>query len=221
MHAADAFVCWGAAGHARVLQDLLAETGTVCVAYIDTMANDQTFLGRPVFRTDDEFQTWRQKQSGFDNLKAIFAIGRQGGHRLAALERAQTLGLQTPVVCSRWAHISPSARLDMGSHVLPMAVVAAEVKLGRACIVNHAAVIDHECRLGDGVHVAPRATLCGQVVLGHDVFVGAGAVVLPRLNIGDRVMIGAGAVVTRDVPPGTTVLGNPASVYRSNHDNSK
>src|SRR4051812_40320647 len=42
--------------------------------------------------------------------------------------------------------------------------------------------------------------------------VGAGAVVLPGVTIGEKAMIGAGAVVTRDVPAGTTVVGNPAAI---------
>ena len=50
------------------------------------------------------------------------------------------------------------------------------------------------------------------VVVGDGVFVGASAVVLPRLKIGEWSTIGAGAVVTRDVPPGAVVAGNPAKI---------
>jgi acetyltransferase-like isoleucine patch superfamily enzyme len=39
---------------------------------------------------------------------------------------------------------------------------------------------------------------------------GSGAVVLGGLEIGECAMVGAGAVVTRDVPPGEIVAGNPA-----------
>ena len=41
-------------------------------------------------------------------------------------------------------------------------------------------------------------------------FVGAGATILPRIRIGADAVVGAGAVVTRDVPSGVTVVGNPA-----------
>jgi acetyltransferase-like isoleucine patch superfamily enzyme len=40
--------------------------------------------------------------------------------------------------------------------------------------------------------------------------VGTGAVILPGVTIGAGAIIGAGAVVTRDVPDGATVVGNPA-----------
>ena len=47
------------------------------------------------------------------------------------------------------------------------------------------------------------------------VWIGGGAIVLPGVSIGDDAIVGAGSVVTRNVPPGTTVVGNPARVSRS------
>ena len=40
--------------------------------------------------------------------------------------------------------------------------------------------------------------------------IGTGAVVLSGIRIGHGALVGAGAVVSRDVPPNTTVLGVPA-----------
>ncbi|MBV9412955.1 MAG: N-acetyltransferase, partial [Acidimicrobiia bacterium] len=45
-----------------------------------------------------------------------------------------------------------------------------------------------------------------------DVSVGANATIVCGLKLGAACMVGAGAVVTRDVPPHTLVLGNPARV---------
>jgi acetyltransferase-like isoleucine patch superfamily enzyme len=44
--------------------------------------------------------------------------------------------------------------------------------------------------------------------------VGGGAVVLPGIEIGEEAFVGAGAVVTKDVPPRTVVVGNPARAIR-------
>ena len=56
------------------------------------------------------------------------------------------------------------------------------------------------------------------VSVGARVFIGTYAVVLPGVSIGDDAVIAAGSVVTRDVPDGTVVAGNPARVVRSLED---
>ncbi|WP_119679895.1 sugar O-acetyltransferase [Indioceanicola profundi] len=48
------------------------------------------------------------------------------------------------------------------------------------------------------------------VAVGRNVWIGGGAIILPGIRIGNDAIIGAGSVVTRDVPPGATVAGNPA-----------
>jgi UDP-2-acetamido-3-amino-2,3-dideoxy-glucuronate N-acetyltransferase len=40
--------------------------------------------------------------------------------------------------------------------------------------------------------------------------IGSNATILPGITIGEKAVVGAGAVVTKDVPEGTTVVGNPA-----------
>jgi maltose O-acetyltransferase len=50
------------------------------------------------------------------------------------------------------------------------------------------------------------------VHIGGNVWIGGGAVILPGVTIGDDAIIGAGSIVTRDVPAGATVVGNPARI---------
>ena len=50
------------------------------------------------------------------------------------------------------------------------------------------------------------------VTVGANVWIGAGAIILPGVTVGDDAIVGAGSVVTHDVPPGATVMGNPARV---------
>ncbi len=50
------------------------------------------------------------------------------------------------------------------------------------------------------------------ISIGRNVWIGGGAILLPGIVVGDDAVIGAGSVVTRDVPAGATVIGNPARV---------
>jgi maltose O-acetyltransferase len=55
-------------------------------------------------------------------------------------------------------------------------------------------------------------TKIGRVTIGKRVFIGAGAVILPGATIGDDSIVGALTVVRGDVPPGSVVIGNPATI---------
>ena len=54
----------------------------------------------------------------------------------------------------------------------------------------------------------------GPIVLADEVWVGTGSIVLSGVTIGAGAVVGAGSVVTRDVPAGAIVGGNPARVIK-------
>ena len=54
------------------------------------------------------------------------------------------------------------------------------------------------------------------VVIEENVWVGGSAIILPGVHIGHDAVIGAGSVVTKDVPSGATVVGNPARIIKTN-----
>jgi serine acetyltransferase len=79
----------------------------------------------------------------------------------------------------------------------------------------------------EGIHVGPETYLAFESrVLSHDMtrglrlhthigsrcFIGGRSLIMPGITIGDGCIVGAGSIVTKDVPPGTVVAGNPARV---------
>jgi UDP-2-acetamido-3-amino-2,3-dideoxy-glucuronate N-acetyltransferase len=66
----------------------------------------------------------------------------------------------------------------------------------------------------DGTPMGPSDWTLVETHVEDDASIGSGATILCGIRIGKGAMVGAGAVVTKDVPAGATVVGNPARVVR-------
>ncbi|MFC7227215.1 serine O-acetyltransferase [Salinirubellus salinus] len=111
--------------------------------------------------------------------------------------------------------LSQVARFLTGVEIHPAA------EIGRRLFVDHGmgVVVGETAEVGDDVVLYHGVTLGGTSMarekrhptLGDGVTVGANATLLGPITVGEGATVGAGAVVTRDVPAGATVVGNPAS----------
>ncbi len=209
------WIIWGSSGHGKVVAEAIGLRGGHVERLVDNDPGATPCLpGVPLSTGEAGLREWLTADPRTGRSGAIAIGGARGTDRLAIAALLRTLDIGLPAVVHPGASVSASARIGEGSQVLAGAVIAADAMLGDATIVNHGAVVDHECILGHGVHVAPGAVLCGCIRVEDGAMVGAGATVLPRLRIGRGAVVGAGAVVTRDVPDGAVVVGNPAREHR-------
>ena len=106
-----------------------------------------------------------------------------------------------------------------GAILSPFVTITSNVRIGRHFHANLYSYVEHDCVIGDFVTFAPGVQCNGNVAIEDHVYVGAGAMIKQGkpgkpLVIGRGAVIGMGAVVTRDVPAGATVVGNPARAMR-------
>ena len=108
--------------------------------------------------------------------------------------------------------------------------IGARCKISSHTFVCEGVTIEDEVFVGHGVTFVndrfPRATAasgalqneadwaCQQTLIKRGASIGSGATILGGITIGEKSIIGAGSVVTKDVPPGVIVAGNPARVLR-------
>jgi sugar O-acyltransferase (sialic acid O-acetyltransferase NeuD family) len=89
-----------------------------------------------------------------------------------------------------------------------------DTRMGDFVIIQSTSVIGYEVKIGSYTTIGSFVFVGGRAEIGNDVIIHPHATILPGKKIGDGAVIGAGAVVMSDVPPGVTMIGNPAKVFR-------
>jgi len=131
----------------------------------------------------------------------------------------------------RVAHALDSAGLPLvprvlahGARVVTGIEIHPSARIGDGLFVDHGTgvVIGETAKVGDNVTIYQGVTLGGtgfatgkrHPTVGDNVTIGAGAQLLGPITVGHGAKIGANAVVIHDVPPHSTVVGNPGHPVR-------
>lgn len=123
------------------------------------------------------------------------------------------------------ASLRETARVGNGCVIGRAVVLDRDVEVGDRSKINFASSLAAKARIGEGVFIAQHVITTNDNALGRhgwndeqiagptiedEAMIGANVTLLPGVRIGRGSTVGAGSVVTKDVAPGTTVVGVPA-----------
>ena len=148
------------------------------------------------------------------NRYAALAIA-SGPIRSRLYDRCLANGVSVWTVQAEATVIMDDVQIGAGALLSPFVTITSNIRIGRCFHGNLYSYVEHDSVIGDFVTFAPGAKCNGNVHIGDYAYIGSGAVLKQGtlkspLVIGTGAVVGMGAVVTRNVPPGVTVVGNPA-----------
>ncbi len=209
-------ILYGATGHAvsvrEEIEQILAERDLRIIAYIDDSPHTRpdSIGGVPVI----DFETWRR---AYRDVPLNVTIGNPA-HRRRLVARIEAAGGQFAWLIGTWPSLARDLVAGEGSFIGGGCYVGPGVRLGRHVQLQPLSFIGHDTSIGDFTTIC-SSRIAGWVEIGSDVFIGMGTSIVHGsaarpLRIGDGAFIAAGSVVTKSVPPGARVMGNPARPLR-------
>ena len=204
---------YGAGGFGREVMPLVrAQLATATcragkLVFIDDGKMAETANGHPVF-TYGEFLNYPADKRFAVVTIAESTIRQQLSERLLA-DGVELYDVRAGNV------IMDQVEMGVGSVLCPFVTLTSNIAIGRCFHANIYSYVAHDCRIGDYVTFAPAVRCNGNIVIEDHAYIGTGAILRQGkpgkpLVIGRGAVVGMGAVVTKDVPPGVTVVGNPA-----------
>lgn len=208
------YAVYGVGGYGRGVMPLAREQLQLLdvppgrLVFVDDNPGERTVNGLQVL-TYSEFNDVAASER-----KVVIAIAGSAVRKKLA-ERCSKDGIKPWSVIASNTMIMDDVQIGEGSILSPFVTLTSNIRIGTHFHANMYSSVGHDCVIGDFVTFAPAVKCNGNVVIEDHAYIGAGAILKQGksgspLVIGSGAIVGMGAVVTRNVPKGMTVVGNPA-----------
>jgi sugar O-acyltransferase (sialic acid O-acetyltransferase NeuD family) len=209
---------YGASGFGREVAPVISsnakESGAEIVFIDDNADAAASVNGRKIC-------SWPQFLA-LDATDKSVAIAIADAHiRSLLAERCREQMIRSFDVVATNVFVGDDVAIGEGHILQPFVTLTSNISIGRYFHANIYSYVAHDCKIGDFVTFAPGVMCNGNVHIADRAYIGTGAVLkqgTPEkpLIVGAGATVGMGAVVTKDVPPGVTVVGNPARILEKN-----
>ncbi len=208
------FAIFGASGCGRGVlplarqQLLQTETQPWDLVFVDDNPPAARLNGQRVLT----YAQWLTEPAASRHISLAIA---NGGLREKLAARCQADGVVFFDVRAANVVLMDKVQVGPGAVLCPFVTLTSNIRIGQHFQANLYSYVEHDCVIGDFVTFAPGVQCNGNVVIEDHAYIGTGASIKQGqpgkpLVIGRGAVVGMGAVVTKNVAPGTTVIGNPA-----------
>lgn len=197
----------GGGGHCKSVLDVAESAGFHIIGILDIPEKvGEEILGYPVIGADDDIPHY------VDNVLFVVTVGyiKDATLRIKLHHKIWNAGGHLATIIAPTAHVSRFASVGEGSVVLHHAVVNADARIGRGCIINTLANIEHDAVVEDYCHISTGAMVNGGCRVGREVFLGSQAVMVNGVSIADGCIIAAGTMVRKNIIRKGVYADNPA-----------
>jgi sugar O-acyltransferase (sialic acid O-acetyltransferase NeuD family) len=215
------FAIFGASGYGREVLPLVRQqlqaafaAGDADLVFVDDHPPASVVNGQRVLT----YAQWQSEPVSSRHMNVAIANSRV---REQLVQRCAADGVQFFEVRAANVVQLDDVRLGEGAILSPFVTLTSNIRIGQHFHANIYSYVAHDCVIGDYVTFAPGVMCNGNVIVQDHAYVGTGAVIKQGqpgqpLVIGRGAVVGMGAVVTKSVPPGATVVGNPARALVKN-----
>ena len=196
----------GGGGHCKSVIDVAECAGYTILGILDRPEEvGKRVLGYDVIGVDADMVKYA------DTAEFVVTVGqiKSPALRIKLHQMVMNAGCKLATIISPLAHVSRYATIGDGTVVMHQAVVNADAKVGKGCIINTFANIEHDAVIGDYCHISTGVMVNGGAKIADGTFIGSQCTINQMVSINGGGVIASHSLVNKDLQRDGIYAGVP------------